>query len=781
MLTDAWVNAGTAFLKAYGLTPNQLSLNLYNLLYPANTKSGAATTSNYYAQSPTNYNSYNGIIKVDHTFSAKQTLSARYLGTTGRQTAPAGSYYAQYFQTAPMHIHNFSVVHEYIFNSHVLNQMTLGTSYFMQNFNDVNQSYYPQQNAGLNLGATGTIAAGAPTISVSGFDIVGATQPDGRVDVTGHITDSLHWDLGRHALKIGGEYRHSNANQKAYDGTRGTFTFDGSRGPWFQTASGAQGGTSNAQALARCATLGFSTATCDSLGYLADYLNGTPSNSAGASLVEGNPQRVYLLNTEEMWLHDSFQATRKLNLNFGVRYTIPGVVHAETNDVYGFVPGANPGFQPGLYNNYYASAAPRVGFSYSPLPSNDTVIHGSFGIFYDVPGMYSYIAGTATNGGAQYAQNNPAGAHPSATYTASNVTWQVGVNPFLGAVAPQVGAFGVAPDIHTPYAEVFGLHVEQKLSRTTLLTMGYMGTEGRRLLVLLDKNQPVASGSAAYNAGPYSQTTAFSNENASFVNGNPLLGINQVNAAASSNYNALQVTVRQAAWHGVQATMNYTWSRSMDDASSTTTPMNSYNLHQDYGPSTFNAKNNVNGYAFYDVPQFLHAMPRIGKGWQLNALFTYSTGLPLNPGISTDNSHTNQLKDRPNVVAGANPYTGIKVASSTATGRQYTYLTNAGHANFVAASVGTYGNEHRDAYVGPTFRTIDFSLFKHTPISEKIMTEFRAEVFNIANFANFASPSVRNVNSATFGLITNTRNGALAPGIGYGEPLNVQFAFKVMF
>ena len=107
-------------------TPNQLSQNLYGLLYPANSKSGPATTSNYFAQGTSNYVSYNGIIKLDQTFSQKQTLSVRYLGTTGNQTAPTASDYAQYFQTAPMHIHNFSVVHSYIFNSNLLNQVTLG-------------------------------------------------------------------------------------------------------------------------------------------------------------------------------------------------------------------------------------------------------------------------------------------------------------------------------------------------------------------------------------------------------------------------------------------------------------------------------------------------------------------------------------------------------------------------------------------------------------------------------------------------------------------------------
>jgi hypothetical protein len=794
VLSDAWIKDGTAFLAAskYKLTPNQLSLNLYNLLFPANSKSGPATTGNYFAQGTSNYSSYNGIIKLDQRFSDKQTLSVRYLGTTGNQTAPTGSAYAQYFQTAPMHIHNFSVVHTYIFNSHILNQVTLGTNYFLQTFNDADQNFNPQANAGLNLGLAtgGIIAAGAPTIVLGGgtsctlggtFDCSGATQPSGRTDVTGHITDNFHWTIGRHNLKFGGEYRHSNVNQLYFSSARGSFGFDGTRGPWAKNLADDGLICNNLPTPQAIPTTvnGVTTYKCNSnILSLADFLNGTPTNSSGAKLLQGNAQRVWTLSSEDAWASDNFQATRKLNLTYGVRYTVPGAIAAAKNDVYGFVPGATPGFQLGLYNNYYGGVAPRVGFSYSPLDNNNTVIRGSFGIFYDFPAMSSWVSGTTTNGGASYAQNNPAGPDAAAIFVQSNVQWQVGVNPFASAVAPQVGAFGVNQNFKMPYAEVFSLGIEQQLSKTTLFTLGYVGSEGRRLSVLYDINQPVANGTSTPSIRPYTQTS-FSNQNPTF-SGQPLVGINQLNFAASSNYSSLQATVKQAAWHGVQTTLNYTWGKSMDDISSPTTPMNSYNLHQDYGPSTFDNRHLLNGFVYYTVPQLFHAMPRLTKGFQVNAIYTYSTGIPISPGISTDVSKTNQIKDRPNVTAGINPYTGGKLLTSTASGRQYSWMTNT-TGTFTTPAVGTYGNERRDAYYGPNFRTIDFSLFKHTPITEKVMSEFRVEIFNIFNFNNFANPSVSSITSSTFGLITNTRNGASAPGIGYGEPFNIQFALKISF
>jgi hypothetical protein len=770
VINDAWLSSATGLLSAYGLSPNRVSTGLYNLLYPADSKSGPAGSGNYFASAPSNYKSYNGVIKLDHHFNDKETLSIRYLGTTGTQSAPYTSDYAWYFQTVPMRIHNFSVVQTSIFNSNLLNQITLGTNYFLQSFNDANQSFNPAQNAGLNLGLTGSIAAGAPTINITGFDQVGATQPSGRVDVTGHISDALHWTIGRHALKIGGEFRHGNVNLFYFTNSRGTFTFDGTRGPW----------NANAATLkTNCANLGFSDAapsipgkTCSALINVADFLNGQPSNSATSKLLQGNSQRVYLLNTEDFWFQDDFQANKKLNINYGIRYTIPGVVHDAQNDLTSFVPGQ--GFVLPLYHNYYAGVAPRFGFSFSPLSSNRTVLRGAFGLFYDVPPMSNLVSGTNTNGGDSYTQNNPAGPDPAINLAASGIQFQYGINPFTGTTPPQFGAMGVNPNIRMPYVETFSLNIEQQLTNSTLLTIGYVGTQGRRLLMLYDLNQPVANGTSTYSPRPYQQTS-FPGQ--TVLNNQTFAGINQVNSSASSNYNGLQITIKQAAWHGIVTTANYSFAHSLDNASSATTPMNSYNLGQDYGNSTFDTRHSFNGFVYYNAPQLWHAVPRFTKGWQVNGLFTLSGGVPLNPLVTGDPSRTFQVKDRPNLVTGVNPYVA-RTLLTTASGRQYVYLNKAA---FVAPAPGTYGNVARDTFYGPGFGTFDFSLFKHTPITERVMSEFRVECFNLFNHNNLANPSVTSITSGTFGQISNTRNGSSAPGLGVGEPRNVQFALKLTF
>ena len=97
-----------------------------------------------------------------------------------------------------------------------------------------------------------------------------------------------------------------------------------------------------------------------------------------------------------------------------------------------------------------------------------------------------------------------------------------------------------------------------------------------------------------------------------------------------------------------------------------------------------------------------------------------------------------------------------------------------------AATLPTYGTARRDSVYGPGFGSVDITLIKRTPITEHVGTELRAEIYNIANQANFANPS-GTVTSSAFGTLTQTRNGSSAPGLGQGEPRNMQFAFKVNF
>ena len=123
-----------------------------------------------------------------------------------------------------------------------------------------------------------------------------------------------------------------------------------------------------------------------------------------------------------------------------------------------------------------------------------------------------------------------------------------------------------------------------------------------------------------------------------------------------------------------------------------------------------------------------------------------------------------------------------RVTTATSTARNYSYLNKAAWSSPCPTSTacGVFGNERRDSVIGPGFGSVDASFVKMTPITEHVTTELRAEIFNIMNQANFANPS-GTLTSSAFGVLSATRNSSSAPGLGPGEPRNMQFAFKVSF
>ncbi|HWE49321.1 MAG TPA: carboxypeptidase regulatory-like domain-containing protein [Bryobacteraceae bacterium] len=723
--SPAWVAAAQGVLTRYNVPVNQISVNMLSL-FPASVLTGPATANNYLANGLNTYNSYNGIAKIDHRFSDKHTLAVRYLGGTGTQTADVGAHIKDYFQTAPMHVHNFSVVENDIWSPTLVNQVTLGTNYFLQTFNDFNTGY---SSAALGL-LTGSTVAGAPTVKISGFDYTGATPPLGRTDVVGHATDNLSYTKGRHQFKFGGEYRRANVDVAYFSNSRGTFAFDGTRGPWSADST-----------------------VSSALKSLADFLAGEPSNSSGATIVRGNPEKIYLVNSFDAWAHDTYQVTSQFSVNYGVRYTYQGAPHT-AGDLYNFLPSQGFVTTP-LYTPSKLDFAPRFGFAYTPVKGGKWVVRGGFGFFYDVPAVSEFTAaGGVGNGGANGAAYNPTGASPVYTLTAKNVIFGSGV-PVFGTVAatPPFGAFSVNPNFTMPHIMSYNLNIQRQLTSSTLLQVGYVGSEGRKLAVILDINQ-LAAGIRPY-AVQYPNLSA----------------INQLNSAADSAYNSMQVSLRQQVWKGLSANINFTYAHALDDASSVTSPQNSYNLRGDWASSTFDARAFTTSYLTYDVPK-AHFAPLLTNGWQVNSLVTFSTGNPINLAAGSNVSGSGENKDRPDLIG--NPYANVPVLTNTLAVQYFN------PAAFAKPAAGTFGTLGRDALYGPGFGSVDFSVFKNIPIKERIHAQFRVEIFNLLNRTNWANPTTT-LTSSSFGQLTNTRSAASAPGLGFGEPRNVQLALKIIF
>ena len=734
--SDAWVTSATQLLNQFNVPVNPVATKML-ALWPQNSRTGAAIAQNFVSTDPNTYSSANGIAKVDHNFNSIYSVSARYFGGGGDQVAQINSPYLAYFQAVPSRMHNVSVVSTSVFTSHLVNQLVVGYNYFKQTFNSQDFSADPL-SMGFNTGVTDPVLAGPPNITINGFAAVGGTQPLGRIDKTLHFTDSMSYAAGAHQLKFGGEARMAGLLVFYDSNKRGTFTYDGTVGPWAGSASTASA----------------------SLKSLADFMAGSYVTGI---IVRGNTHHDYFQNSADLFFQDAWSVSPKVTVNFGARYTLPGVLGASDAKLTNFLPDKGMVSTDSLYPAQKDAISPRVGITYVPGASRKTVIRGGYGLFYDMFAVAFFTANTGfANGGALGVGNNPGGETPVFSLTQRRLTVANNVPIFGTTPVPPYGAFAVSQDLKLPYVMNFNVNVEQQLSPSTIAQVGYVGTRGHRLALMRDINAATPGATFSQARRPYA--TRFPD----------LAAINELESIGRSEYNSLQMSLIQSASHGLSGRVNYTLSHAMDNGSEArnTLPMIQDNIDADWGNAAFDIRHVLGAGFTYSIPAW--GTGRFGDGWQINAIATFQSGTPFTITTGTDASGTGVRSDRPNLIG--DPYSGIVQPTTTPLSLQYF-----NPAAFAAPAAGTFGNLERNALYGPGFKSVDLSVFKTTKLSGGASVQLRCEIFNLFNTINWANPGAVLSSSTSFGIITNTRNANNAPGIGAGEPRNVQLAMKIIF
>jgi outer membrane receptor protein involved in Fe transport len=757
--SQAWQTAAKAQLAKYKVAVNPVSVNLLAALWPtsatgnlAGDTGGTPTVNNYTSTFPEYGYSYNGLAKIDYAFNDRNTLSAHWFAGQGNQVAPVGSSLYYYYEVAPIHVQNYSIVYNRIISNSIANQLLLGVNYFNQVFNDYETGF---NAASLGL-VTGSSLPGSPNIQIKGFDPIGETPPEGRNDITGHLTDDLSWTVGRHQIKFGGEFRQAQLDEFYHRRALGSFTFDGTQGPIPGSSVAWNSGDSRIDAL-------------------SDFLAG---NVASSNIALGNPERQVFVNTFSLFAQDSWQLAPKLNVNYGLRWDYEGPLHNSWKNLSVFRPNlGGVAFQgnqiSNLYDPVYTNISPRLGVVYQVAPQ--TVVRAGVGLYFDTPNLNPFLDNRPGNGAPNGVEGNPgSGPDSVTTATAGSYTIKQGVNVF----PPGLGSnsiFSIAKNFVPSHNLNFNVQVEHSLSGKVVAQVGYVGSAGRHLLSILDINQA--------RPGVYA-TSALQNATRPYYSAFPAYTfINEIQSIGNSNYNSFQATLRASNIHGFTAQGAYTWSHSFDEVTAYrgALPQNSTNFRGDYGPSDFDARNIFVGLLSYSVPGS-DKLQLLTKGWQLNSLLTFHSGNPFSVFSSGDTSGTNEGVQRADFVPGVSPYAGFKKEKINAN-----WLNPAAFAD---AAAGTFGNTGRNAYVGPGFGNVDFSVFKNTPlIGERVSTQFRIEMFNLFNRTNFASPMSNgsgafNPNyTADNELNLSTTIGSFngAPGIGAGEPFNTQLALKIIF
>jgi Carboxypeptidase regulatory-like domain len=385
---------------------------------------------------------------------------------------------------------------------------------------------------------------------------------------------------------------------------------------------------------------------------------------------------------------------------------------------------------------------PRVGLAWDPFGKNKTVIHAGFGIYRALLDNIDYRLDQA--------------APFNTTDSLKNVP-VAGLLITPGATLPsgsKISPSGIQPDAFTPTVITWTLKVEQQLSPTTLLAVGYVGSHGYHELLSLDANEPVPtilpSGGLFYPTGAPLANSAVANTTSWFSEG-------------LSSYNALQIDVSRRLAKGLQFRGVYTFSKSLDDGTALNSSVGAnapgfvmypLNPKLDWGPATTNARNMAVINATYELP--FHTAGRwqkLASGWSVSGIETIQSGFPFTPELGYN--PTNNGDSRNPIRPSWNPaFSGPVILG----GPNEYYNPNA----FLEPTTGTYGNVGRDVLTGPGLAETDFSTTKNTQLSEKLRLQFRAEFFNIFNRANFGTPnpvvfsSASAAPSPTAGVITST-------------------------
>jgi outer membrane receptor protein involved in Fe transport len=736
--------------------------------------------------------------KIDQHL-GKDLLTGRYFFGDSDQSFPlallGGGTVPGYNTVTPTRVQILSLSYTHVHSSKLLME-------FRGGWNRFNETFFPEDSAldpaslGLN-NVSSQQDFGLPLIAISGFAPIGAnaTVPRGRVDTNWQWFANTSYTSGRHSLKWGYEFRRTAISSFWDLGFRSKLTF----------------------------------------GNLDEFLQLQDETTPGGHQLEGDSRRHTSQNNHAFYLQDSFRMSRTLTLNLGLRWDYFGVIGEKNNLFSLFDPtllpvGTGPGactaaFCPGvrqvsqLYPKDYNNFSPRLSFAWDLFGRGKTVLRGGYGIFYDAFSQDFFIGQQpwpTFNSGPAF--NYMTLGSPTSVGESYSAALNMGLQACSagGIPVPNSGGLCAGPTfafdpvgfgndiftvderIRTPYIQNYNLNVQHQLARNVALQVGYVGSTGRKLFHYIDINQGIPGGFADAGTHPYGGARGFGY-------------VLDFLSDANSQYHSLQTSLTFRSWHGVTASLDYTWSHSIDTASdgqdyvpNATQPDNSYDYRPERANSNFDQRHRFVANFRYDFPKGTN---RLTSGWAVDGVVTLASGMPYNVNwlnFSTDYNLTGEFYGRPDVC-------GIGLAAPCPSGVTGPF-TGTGGINLLNLSAlvvpctldsdgncvsGTehMGNLPRNAFTGPGFKNFDFSIVKDTKISERLNVQLRADFFNILNHPNLGNPLWPGYSvDMTAGGLDATGHGvgmlqpSVTPDVGLGNPYlggggprDIQLAVKFTF
>jgi hypothetical protein len=794
---------------------NRLDANAIKLLnlYPAPTNSNLF---NNYAANPISRNNSDQFdVRVDHTFSDKDSLFGRFSWVDNPSFLPGpfggiadGGSFSDGTQTSKSL--NAVASETHFFSPTLVNELRAGYSRLAATRLQPNAttSGIPAQfgipgvpQVADNGGLGALIIAGLTTLGSNGF------LPSIELSTNSQIIDNLTKTAGRQSFKMGFTYQRLGfAITQPYAG-RGQWSFSGD---YTEVPSQLGGNTGLVQML----------------------LTPIPGTVPGASDYVGGADDIYVSNFANTsmkhnyygaYFQDDIKVTPKLTLNLGLRWEYFGELIENYGGQSNFLPAGpdgsstfmltqkrcdtplSPDFytaakaddinvvcssQPGLGVPQKFNFSPRVGFAYQL--GRKFVIRGGYGIFYG--GFENSVVETYNDFPFQFYLDYP-NLTPNAPVTFSNgsigtlSTGLTGIPLATSAVEPGGVVFlGEDYKNKTPYTQGYNLTVQYQLTRSDTIQLGYVGNTVRHLGVYVNPNTPreiLPPGLDAYAYSPYPDFPSYQN---------------YTSFAGDSNYNSLQANYERRLGGGLSVLGNFTWSKCLTNAVDVlnATAVSEYRapflpgfgIHKDFGECDFDVQKVFHLSGTYELPvghgrHFLKDSGRlldtIVGGWNTNWILTMQDGQPGTiPCISptTSGFGCNALR-----VPGENLYAGPHDVNDWLNAAAFAsppVATTIGQSDYSPLGGGP------SQFRGPGFHRLDFSLFKEFRTSEHTHLEFRSEFFNLTNHPNFSIPgfsgngvvaapgSLDYTSPSTFGTISSTRDGS-------NDQREIQFALKFYF
>ena len=800
-------NNGTNF-GAGGLPLDPLMQKIL-AVYPnpnGTTLDGARGLLHFPSHSLVNSNNVTG--RIDHNFSERAVVSLRY---TFNQYSDSNYQHEDFLSgiggvSTLQHNHNLTARLTSTAATGVINELHLAFNRLEFPLTCTGTGLFDSLSNGLDAVGRGKDVPLPSDLAGFGCIFLGDTSGLTRNAGTYTAGDNISWVLGRHSLKIGGEYRgvYSNSSNNFASRTITDSSVFSSLGIPSTTGTGFEPSSCLPQQIVACVNL--QNLVWSLFGGIDFQTQAQFFDNSGTRTA--TDQRGFRQREFAGYAQDSYKIIPNLTFSYGVRYEFFGVpvevqnrlstltVSPDGPGPFTFTQvGGGPGSVP-LYQDDWKDIEPRVSVAWDPFRTGKTSLRAGYGIYHDrVFGeLVSMLRGDPPFQmlETQLCPGFLAGAFQACTLSAQTPLPTFPDSPIVNNCPPPgqpctpILPFLIDPNLRTPYSQSWSAGIQIEPYSSLLLEADYVGSKGTHLLRLVDGNPPQPALVSQLEAfcvptnpqnmgfntptGQCDQTTLqFSNlwlgaNNGSLpfaaTNNTAFLQAEFFKGISNSIYHALQLNITKRMSHGFAIQGAYTYSHAIDDGADPLVPINnnisfppyprdSFNLRAERGNSEFDVTHRLAVNYSWQLP-FVHkdhshraATNLLASGWTVSGITTVSSGLPFDIFTPVDTQHTG-LVSRPDLNKGAT----VPPSSDPRT------QTGPSLALFSVPALGSGGNLGRDHFRGPGINNSDAVLNKQVGIRERVKLDMRFEFYNLFNRVQFAQPDNLLADTTLFGHST---------------------------